>query len=72
MDEFKANLKALHTWASTWVVFLLTTVAAYWITLPVDVQSQVLAAFPVLKYVALAVGFIAFAVARATPQTPKA
>ena len=71
MDEFKANLKTLHKLASTWVVFIITTGAAFWITLPLETQVQMQNDFPILKYGMLAVAFFSFAVARATPQAPK-
>lgn len=71
MGEFKANLKTLHKLLSTWVVFVITTGAAFWITLPLETQVQMQQDFPILKYGMLAMAFLSFAVARATPQTPK-
>ena len=71
MDEFKANLKNLYKFASTWVVFIITTAAAFWITLPLETQVQMQQDFPLLKYGMLIMAFVSFAVARATPQSPK-
>lgn len=71
MNDFKQNLKELHTLFSTWVVFIVTTAAAFWITLPLETQNQILADFPILKYVVLGVAFVSFAIARAAPQKPK-
>jgi len=68
MDEFKANLKSLYKMASTWVVFLITTAVAFWVTLPLETQVQMQQDFPILKYGMLAAAFASFCVARATPQ----
>jgi len=68
VEEFKTNLKELHKLLSTWVVFLLTTSAAFWVSLPLTTQNEILTQFPMLKYVVLAVGFVSFAIARAAPQ----
>lgn len=68
MQEFIANLKALHKLASTWVTFFITTAAAFWITLPLETQTQIQTDFPILKYGMLVLAFVSFAIARAVPQ----
>jgi len=68
MDEFKANLKNLYKMASAWVMFLLTSATAYWLTLPLETQVQMQQDFPVLKYGMLGAAFVSFAIARAAPQ----
>ena len=40
MNEFNANLKNLYKLASTWVVFIVTTAATYWISLPIETQAH--------------------------------
>ena len=73
MDQatFRANLKRMHTYLSTWVAFLASAAAAYWLQLAPADQAAILDAFPALRLVAPALGFAAFVVARGIPQIPK-
>jgi len=68
---FLSNLLRLHTYFSTWVAFLASAAAAYWLQLAPADQQAILAAYPALKLAAPVLGFIAFAVARGLPQPPK-
>lgn len=70
-STFTQNLKRIHTYFSTWVAFLATCAAAYWLQLTPADQQAILDAFPALKLVAPAVGFVAFVIARGLPQIPK-
>ena len=67
LPTFKNNLKQLHTFASTKVVFIITTMAAFWVTLPIDMQIELQLQYPGLKYLMIFFGFVSFAVARAMP-----
>lgn len=70
-DTFASNLRRMPTYFSTWVAFLASAAAAYWLQLAPDDQQAILAAFPAMKLAAPVLGFIAFAVARGIPQPPK-
>ncbi|MEO8296329.1 MAG: hypothetical protein ABI574_00835 [Burkholderiales bacterium] len=71
MKEFLAELRLMHKYLSTWVAFLASAAAAYWLQLSADDQQAFLAAFPLLKVVGPAAGFAAFVIARGWPQIPK-
>lgn len=71
MDEFKTTLKRMHKLASTWVVFLASAMAAFWLQMSPDDQALLIEAFPALKLLAPGIGFAAFVVARGWPQPPK-
>lgn len=70
MNDFKNNLKRMHRYFSTWVAFLAAAAAAYWLQLTPGDQQAVLEAFPALKLLGPAVGFVAFVIARGVPQLP--
>jgi hypothetical protein len=70
MDEFKAELRKLHKYASTWVTFLWTSCYMYWMQLSHDTQQQILSSYGLLRY-APAVAFATFLIARAMPQAQK-
>lgn len=69
--EFKAELKRLHTYLSTWVAFIASAAAAYWLQLSPAEQGQILDAIPHGRILAPALAFAAFCVARGLPQGPK-
>ena len=71
MDDFKATLKRMHKLASTWVVFIASALAAFWLQMSPDDQAVLLDVFPALKLIAPGIGFAAFVVARGWPQSPK-
>lgn len=70
MDEFFANLKRLHTYISTWVVFAITTFSGWWLQQPLDAQQAAIAQNPWLWWAAPLAGFLSFAIARGLPQFP--
>lgn len=71
MDDFKATLKRMHKLASTWVVFIASALAAFWLQMSPAEQLAVLEVFPALKLVGPGIGFAAFVVARGWPQSPR-
>lgn len=71
MEDFIAELKRIPKYFSTWVAFLASAAAAYWLQLSPDDQQAILSAVPALKLVGPAIGFAAFVVARGLPQAPK-
>lgn len=64
-------IQELLTRYSTWVVGVITAAAAYWLQLPVEQQQELLTAYPWLKQMAPAAGFISFLVARGIKQGDK-
>jgi hypothetical protein len=64
-------IQELLTRYSTWVVGVITAAAAYWLQLPVEQQQELLTAYPWLKQMAPAAGFISFLVARGIKQGGK-
>lgn len=62
------SFQELFTRYSTWVVGAITAAAAYWLQLPVDQQQELLTAYPWLKQLAPAAGFVSFLVARGMKQ----
>lgn len=71
-NTFGANVRRLPAYFSTWVAFIGSAAAAYWLQLTPADQQAVLDAFPALKLVAPAIGFAAFCIARGIPQFPAA
>ena len=69
--EFKAELKRVHTYWSTRVAFIASTLAAFWLQLPPESQSAIMDAIPFGRVIIPVVVFGAFYVARATPQAPR-
>lgn len=63
--------KELFTRYSTWVVTVLMGAAAYWLTLPVEEQAALKAAYPILVHFAPLAGLLVFLGARAKVQGPK-
>lgn len=72
MDQFLTNLNRMHRYFSTWVAFLATAAAAYWLQMSPAEQQAILDAFPALKLLGPAIGFTAFVIARGIPQFPPA
>ena len=71
-NTFSANLRRMHRYFSTWIAFLGSAAAAYWLQLSPADQAAILDAFPALRLAAPGVGFLAFIVARGVPQFPAA
>ena len=69
--ELIENVRKLPKNYSSWVVFVVTGAAFWWLDLDAAEQARYLAEFPWLKYFAPAAAIIAFASARVAPQTPK-
>lgn len=67
---FADHLRLMPRYFSTWVVFLISSAAAYWLQMSPDDQQAVLEALPALRLVAPALGFVAFVIARGIPQFP--
>lgn len=65
---FVETLKMLATRYSTWVVFVLSGTMSWWMQLPLETQSMILQALPLLKWFGPVVGFFLFLVARGLPQ----
>lgn len=55
---------------STWVAFMASSAAAYWLDMTPEQQAALLAAYPALKLGAPAVSFLAFMLAKALVQPP--
>lgn len=66
-----ARLTFLFTRYSTWVAFIASCAATYWLSQPPEVQNALLAAYPAFKLQAPTVSFIAFLIARNWPQKPQ-
>lgn len=65
------SFKELFSRYSTWVVTILMGAAAYWLTLPVEEQAALKAAYPILVHFAPLAGLLVFLGARAKVQGPK-
>lgn len=63
--------KEVLTRYSTWVVFIVTGIAYYWLQLPAAEQAALQAAYPWLKHAAPLAALVAFLVARAKAQPPQ-
>lgn len=63
-----SNLKQLHTYLSTWVVFGITTLAAWWLQVPPEQQHALMADNPALRWLVPLAAFGAFCIARGLPQ----
>lgn len=68
MADLSSNLKALPTRYTTWVVVVVTAVAAYWLQLAPAEQAELLAAYPWLEHLAPLAALVSFVVARIWPQ----
>jgi len=68
MQEFKDELRAMWRRLSFWVAFIASSVALWWLQLPLEQQADILAVWPSLKLLAPGVSLVAFVVARAAPQ----
>lgn len=66
-DKLFAVLKELHTFHSTYVMYFLSGLLAYWLQLSPEDQQAVFAVFPALKIIAPAIGLVSFMVARGLP-----
>lgn len=67
--KLTAALKELHTFHSTYVMYFLSGLLAYWLQLSPEDQAAVFAVFPALKVVAPFLGLVAFMVARGLPAS---
>jgi hypothetical protein len=65
---FMGNLRQMHKFLSTWVVFAITSFAAWWLQVPHADQAAMLAANPWMKWAAPLAAFGAFCIARGLPQ----
>jgi hypothetical protein len=65
------DLKTLSTRYTTWVVLIVSALAAYWLQLPAAEQAALIEAYPWLKHVAPLAAVVSFLVARVIPQGPK-
>ena len=67
-QDFKDNLKEVWKTASAWVAGMGALLLLAWQMFPPQLLTDLFEAFPMLKAVAPIVWFVAFVVARATPQ----
>lgn len=67
-EQLKTNLKRLPTNLTTYVVAVITGLAAWWLQLPPQEQANYLALYPWLKNVAPLAAVVSFVVAKVIPQ----
>ena len=70
MSKILSKLKQLHFFYSTYVIYFLMGVAAWWLQLPLDQQQAVMESFPWLKVAGPLLGLVMFMIARGWPQPP--
>lgn len=68
MTDFKQNIRSLYRHYSTYVAFIASSAAGYWLHLDPAAQDALLGSYPSLKLVAPTVSFVAFMIARGLPQ----